>query len=114
MILNNGQFMGADLDPETAALYARQAAAAAGIGRGAAASSSAAEAAGQVQQQAQATAMDRASAIASGSYRAPKWYAGKGLLFAGLAGGGLLLFLAMRSPSKPAVYYSRPRRPRKS
>jgi len=113
MIVNHMQFMG-ELDPETAALYARQAAAAAGVGRAAQAASAAASAAGQVQEQAQATAMDRASAIASGSYREPKWYAGKGLLFAGLAGGGLLLYLAMRSPSRPAVHYSRPRRPRKS
>lgn len=113
MILNNCQFMGADLDPETAALYARQAAAAAGAGRAAEAASAAASARGQIQEQAQAAAVQHASAVASGSYQAPKWYAGKGLLFAGLAGGGLLLFLAMRSPSRPAAFYSRPR-PRKS
>lgn len=112
MIVNNLQFMGADLDPETAALYARQAAAAAGAGRAAEAASAAASAAGQVQEQAQAAAMEKASAIASGSYREPKWYAGKGLLFAGIGGGALLLYLVMRSPSRPAVYYSRPR-PRK-
>ncbi len=113
MILNHLQFMGADLDPETAALYARQAAAAAGAGRAAEAASTAATERAQVQEQAQATAMDRASAIASGSYREPKWYAGKGLLFAGLGAGGFLLYLVMRSPSRPAVHYSRPR-PRKS
>ncbi len=112
MILNHGQFMGADLDPETAALYARQAAAAGGAGRAAEAASAAASAAGQVREQTQAAVMDKASAIASGSYREPKWYTGKGLLFAGLGAGGLLLYLAMRSPSRPAVYYSRPR-PRK-
>lgn len=112
MIVNHLQFMG-ELDPETAELYRRQAAAAAGAGRAAEAASAAASAVGQVQEQAQAAAMEHASAVASGSYQAPKWYAGKGLLFAGLAGGGLLLYLVMRSPSRPAVYYSRPR-PRKS
>jgi hypothetical protein len=109
VILNNGLFMG-ELDPETAALYARQAAAAAGAGRAAEAASAAASTAGREQEQAQAAVMEHAAAVASGSIR--PWYAGKGLLFVGLGAGGLLLYLAMRSPSRPAVYYSRPR-PRK-
>lgn len=88
-----------ELDPATAELYRRQAAAAAGAGRAAQAASEAASVRGQAetqaQEQAQAAVMQRASDFGSGTVRHQPHYLRTALIFGAV---GVAAYFVLRPP----------------